>query len=263
MKTNFKSLAKKSKLAIFAVAILPALFTTNCSKDELENIEPTASADVELKATYSCNFSDLLVETSWISGDKDDRDSFDAADVDGESWMDVYSDGRVMMKCLAPDGHRTELKEDDGDEAALNEYKKMYFTAKYTNIPENGVTIAQIHNRGGVNRPFVRLYIDADRYIKIKETETDPTASSSTYTTYTGPKYTSGDAVTIYVWTGLSGEKKGKFTVVTTSTTWSQTVWPSSAWSSFSSDYYLKAGVYTEGDDLTATVKYNSFSISH
>ena len=251
------------------------LIFIGCTVDETEETnlveenDSLESEDLTAKTSggscgSSVNFQDLVVETSWISGKTDDRDQFGACGVDGESWMDKYSDGRVMMKCLSGDGHRTELKEDSGDEAALNQYKKMQFIGKLTNIPENGVTIAQIHNRGSsVKRPWIRVYVDDDRYIKIKETETNPTGSSSTYTTYTGLKYTSGAEMNIIVWTGLSGQKKGKVQVKTGGSSWSKTLWPSSAWSSKSSTYYLKAGVYTEGNDKTATMKYSYFYINH
>jgi len=255
MNINLRKLAYINSIIILSMGIFVSLLTNSCSNDkessEPEGIEPL------------CNFKDLVVETSWESGQQDLRKTYHAVDVDDEDWMDVYADGRVMMKCLAQDGHRTELKEDSGDEAALNSSKEMQFDAIIYNIPENGVTIAQIHNRGGVKRPFIRLYIDDDNYLKIKETETDPTASNSLYSTYVGPKYTSGDSITVKIYTGIDGEHKGDITIITNGTTWNQTVMPSSDWSNFSNDYYLKAGVYTEGNDLQATVEYSYFYISH
>jgi len=113
----------------------------------------------ESSAIDVVDFGDLEVETSWLSEDTGDRDVFDAADVDGEEWMDVYNSGIVMMKCLASDSHRTELKEKPGIEASLNTYKMMNYTATLTSIPSHGVTIAQIHNRGGVQRPWIRVYV--------------------------------------------------------------------------------------------------------
>ncbi|WP_025740293.1 polysaccharide lyase family 7 protein [Aquimarina pacifica] len=239
-----------------------------CSKDEISDIDSTEDLTSKTTSGGSCssavNFSDLVVETSWDSGDKDDRDTYGACGVDGEPWMDRYSDNRVMMKCLVGDGHRTELKEETGDEANLTKYKKMVFTAKYTSLPSHGVTIAQIHNRANnIKRPWLRLYIDSDRKFKIKETETNPTGSSSDYETYTGMKYASNGEVTITIWTGLSGQEKAKIRVDYDGDRFEETIYPTSAWNNYDDDFYLKAGVYTEGDDKTATVKYSAFSIKH
>ena len=106
----------------------------------------------------SIDFDNLQVETSWISGNTGDRDTYTASTIDGKSWMDILSSGAVKFKCLAGDGHRTELKERPGTEASLNTSREMKYTATLKNLPQNGVTIAQIHNRGGVNRPWVRVY---------------------------------------------------------------------------------------------------------
>ncbi len=268
MKKNIKGFVKNIKITtcIFTI-LLSLLMFTNCSKSEHDNSETEKEVEettTNESCTSTCDFDDLLVETSWISGDKYDRDSFEACGVDGEEWMDKYNNGNVKLKCLATDGHRTELKENTGYETSLDNYKEMYFSANYTNIPENGVTIAQIHNRNSnVVRPWIRVYIDDDRYIKIKETETTPNETSSTYSTYTGPKYTSGDAIKITVWTGINNKKEGEFKIITNGITFTKTVSPSSDWSSYSNDYYLKAGVYTEGNDLQATVEYDYFSINH
>ncbi len=248
---------------IYATVIL-----IGCSKDEISDMEYIEEITSKTTSGGSCssvvNFGNLVVETSWDSGDKDDRDTYGACGVDGEPWMDRYSDNRVMMKCLKGDGHRTELKEDSGDEANLKKYKRMVFTAKYTNLPSHGVTIAQIHNRANnIKRPWLRLYIDSDRKFKIKETETNPTGSSSSYETYTGMKYASNGEVTITIWTGLSGQEKAKIRVDYNGGRFEETIYPTSAWNNYDDDFYLKAGVYTEGNDKTATVKYSAFSMKY
>ena len=206
------------------------------------------------------DFDNLIVETSWTTNDSDDRDEFNASDVDGESWMDVYSSGETMLKCLAADGHRTELKENSGDEASLSIYKRMLFTARVHSIPENGVTVAQVHNRGGVNRPLLRLYIDSDRYFKVKITDTTPDESSSEYTILDGPKYSSGD----YFDVSITTENGNAIVSITTNgITETFTIRPSNEWSDFSNDYYLKAGVYTEGNSTQPQIKFSNFSIQH
>lgn len=218
-----------------------------------ENSDPTGSVG-------TVDFADLVVETSWISGDKSDRDTFDASDVENEEWMDKLSSGAVMMTCLSPDGHRTELKEDSGDESSLSSYKKMEYTATLDEVPSHGVTVAQIHNRGGVKRPWIRVYVDHDNYIRIKATKTTPDESSSTYYTATGPLYSAGDEFTISI-TTQNGD--ATISITTDGDNHTETLTPTDAWDDYSNDYYLKAGVYTEGEDIEPVMTMTSFSIAH
>jgi len=245
-----------------------------CVKDEISDLEIDQKlvAENTVKATSggSCsgdvNFADLLVETSWISGDKDDRDQFGACGVDGEAWMDQYSDGRMMLKSLAAHGQRTELKEDNGDEANLSDYKRMTFTARFSDLPSNGVTIAQIHNRSNhIKRPWIRLYIDSDGKFKIKKTNTTPKGATSNYTTIEGMQYSSNQPVTVNIWTGVNGgEEKARIKVEYNGETFTRTLTPSTAWNNLADKFYLKAGVYTEGDDTKqAKVVYSYFFINH
>jgi len=148
------------KLTTAAVSLALLTFT-GCSKEELsytngdENdvIKTTAAKTSGGSCSTTVNFNDLLVETTYISGLTNDKDTYDACGVDNEIWMNKFFDNIVKLECLEGKDHRTELKEATGDEANLTKYKKMKFTAKYTNIPSNGVTIAQIHNRAnGIKR---------------------------------------------------------------------------------------------------------------
>lgn len=275
--SNFKKKVILTSVFLGTIGFLSGCSTENTSVIEEENEweETDLALDVETRETTttggSCgtdvNFEDLVVETSWISEETGDRDSFNACSVDGEAWMDKYNSGVVMMKCLAADSHRTELKEDNGWESDLSTYKRMRFTAKYTSLPEHGVTIAQVHNRDSgkkVKRPWLRLYIDADRYLKIKETLTTPDQDKSTYDTHEGLKYTSGQEITVTVWTGLSGQEKVKIHVEVGEESFQETLYLTSDWDDYVDTFYLKAGVYTEGDeDRTCTVKYSKFEIKH
>ncbi|MBU2997323.1 polysaccharide lyase family 7 protein [Cellulophaga baltica] len=228
---------------------------------EQENTEDDSETETDTETTSSTiDFGDLVVETSWISGDKSDRDQFTANDIDNEEWMDVYETGNVMMTCLAPDGHRTELKEDTGDESSLNTFKEMSYTATLNTVPENGITVAQIHNRGGVNRPWIRVYVDDDSVLKIKETLTTPDESTSTYNTYVGPEYTAGDDYSVKI-TTQNGN--ATFVIVTNEITYTETLSPSNDWDNYTNNYYLKAGVYTEGDDIEPVLEMSSFSIAY
>ncbi|PQJ80267.1 polysaccharide lyase family 7 protein [Polaribacter porphyrae] len=212
----------------------------------------------DLNNSKAVDFGELVVETSWISKDKRNRDTFKASEIDDKEWMDVYDNGIVKMTCLAPKSHRTELKENAGVESSLNTFKKMEYTATLKNIPYNGVTIAQIHNRGGVKRPWIRVYVDDDRHIKIKATETTPDEKKSTYSTYVGPLYTAESEFSINITTqnGLA-----TFEIKNEGTSFSKTLSPSSDWNKYKNNYYLKAGVYTEGNDVEPILEISAFSI--
>lgn len=236
------------------------LFTIflSCSSNTTEEVIDDIDDTVVDPAPKAVDFGNLVVETSWISKDTGDRDTFGASSVDNENWMDVYDNGNVMMTCLAGDSHRTELKENSGVEKSLNIYKKMEYTATLTNIPSNGVTVAQIHNRGGVNRPWIRVYIDDDKYIKIKATETTPDESKSTYSTYVGPLYTAENEFSIQV---LIENNTASFQIITGNVTYTKSLSPSTDWNNYSNSYYLKAGVYTEGDDVEPVLEMSKFSL--
>lgn len=201
--------------------------------------------DESLKGVF--NLEDFQIETSWLSGEKSRKtDSFPATKIDDKPWYNKEG-GSYILKSLRTDGNRTEWKEIPGKQASLKTYKNLQYVAQVENIPENGLTVAQVHNRGGVKRPLLRVYIDKDRYIKIKVTVTNPTQASSSYDKIKGPYYKEGskfkvDVVTI----------KGKISVKvkTTSGVMDEIITPSRDWKPFSDSYYLKAGVYTEGDDI-------------
>lgn len=231
--------------------------SSNTTQEEIDDTEDTTEEPVIEKAV---NFGSLVVETTWLSNDTSNRDTFLASTIDDKNWMDIYENGNVMMTCYAPKSHRTELKENSGIEAALSKYKKMAYTATLTNIPEEGVTIAQIHNRGGVNRPWIRVYVDDDKYIKIKATETTPDENKSTYSTYVGPLYTAENEFSISITTenGLAS-----FQITTNNVTFNQNLQPSADWNNYQNSYYLKAGVYTEGNDVEPRLEMSKFSVTY
>jgi len=204
----------------------------------------------------------LVVETSWDTQNTGNRDQYDASTIDDKAWMDVLEDGKVMMKCLAGDSHRTELKEDSGDEQSLTAYRKMEYKGNLYNIPENGVTIAQIHNRAtGVKRPWIRVFVDDDNYIKIRETETTPDETSSTYSTFpssSGVLYTSGDDLHIKI---EIENGSAYFYIEADGESYEETLTPNSDWDDYASGYYFKAGVYTEGNDVQPRMEFKEFDI--
>lgn len=251
-------------------SVIAALTLFSCSNNQEydETLKLNSDQLSEKTSGGTCgtavNFQDLVVETSWTTGDTSDRDTFTACGVDDENWMDKYSNGNVTLKCLSGDGHRTELKEDSGDEAGLWSNKKMNFNAVYTDIPENGVTIAQVHNRhDDVERPFIRVYIDDDLKIKIKRTNTnmDDKDKEADYTTWISSyTYSAGQNLSF-----RSEIKGGKVIIIIwhNNKKFQKYVSPTSNWSDYAQDYYYKAGLYTEGNDKEVKVEYSWFELIH
>ena len=138
--------------------------------------------------------------------------------------------------------------------------KTLKYEASVTDIPENGVTIAQLHNRGsGVKRPYIRVFIDNDRKIKIKETTNDLTNSSGQWDETPDEDtlpYTAGDKFKVQL-TVDNGTLNVK--VETNDGTLEQDFTPNVTNNDYDDTYYFKAGVYTEGDDTEPVIRFYSF----
>jgi len=167
-------------------------------------------------STNDFQINDFYIESSWntIGSLTISEDAAGLSDDEYEDeWEEFYymSNNEITLISPITDGERTEFKEKKGFEASLETYKKMDYTAKIMDIPNNGVTIAQIHNRGGVDRPYVRVYIEHGEVI-IKETITDPNESSSSYVTYddNGLEYTENTSINVIIETK---DGKAKITI--------------------------------------------------
>ena len=215
-------------------------------------------------STNDFQINDFYIESSWntIGSLTISEDAAGLSDDEyKDEWEEFYymSNNEITLISPITDGERTEFKEKKGFEASLETYKKMDYTAKIMDIPNNGVTIAQIHNRGGVNRPYVRVYVEHGEVI-IKETITDPDESSSSYVTYddNGLEYTENTSINVIIETK---DGKAKITIKTTHGSYSETFVPGDDWDEFANDFYLKAGVYTEGDDSNPMIAFSSFKM--
>lgn len=130
-------------------------------------ITPPQEEEAEEENDISFIFSDdLVMEHSYNTGGCDDG----PCDTIDESLQDVFEDGQpddpyffqtnngqeLNLKCQPDEGRRTEFKQIS--RGPLTSASSMSFEAVYFDIPEEGMTIAQVHNRGGSsNKPFFRL----------------------------------------------------------------------------------------------------------
>jgi len=200
--------------------------------------------DFQIESSSHLSSSTSTSTTSW---------SYDESDISGSEWY-YLSGGDYYLKSAERDGKRTEFKEYPGKERSLNTNKVLTYEARVNDIPENGVTIAQVHNRGGVRRPYLRVYIEDGR-IEVKETTNALTNSSGTYKTVNGPSYSENSKLKVQITTS-NGSVNVK--VETTSGTLEEDFTPSGD-DDYENDYYLKAGVYTEGNNTEPEIRFYSF----
>lgn len=82
----------------------------------------------------------------------------------------------LNLECQLEKGRRIEFKQ--SSEGPLTSLSKLTFEGAYYDVPDNGVTIAQVHNRGGSsNKPFFRLVLYKDGLETV--IRKDPEVSSS------------------------------------------------------------------------------------
>lgn len=253
-----KNIFLKTILGFATVAILSTL--NSCSTDEQDtnvSLEEKVSGINARASVGTFDFADFDGETSSGNGGSiSSRAYFNPSTTDGQFFFDVNSSGQRVFKCYAADSNRTELKEKSGKESSLSTAKDMEYIAKLESIPSLGVTVAQVHNRGdGVNRPLLRVYVENGKFY-IKTTTNNPSSSTGTYSSITGPSYVSGSDYTLRI---RFSSGKVLITITTTSGTISSTITPTSSWSSYSSKYYLKAGVYTEGNNVEPKLTMKAF----
>lgn len=96
--------------------------------------------------------------------------------------------GNYILQSCADDGTRTEWKQ--SSTFSLNDSRKISYNANFYDYPSAGVTIAQVHNRGGAGRPLLRVEIANDEiHFVIVDTYEKGEGSSHTIV---GPDYTEG-----------------------------------------------------------------------
>lgn len=186
---------------------------------------------------------------------------------DGEEYtmngLDFYkrSGSTYILTSCDQDGRRTEWKQ--SSRFSLSDSKKMSYTGKFEDYPSDGVTIAQVHNRGGAGRPLLRAEIAHDK-IEFVIVDTHVKGEGSSYT-IEGPSYSEGSYLDLSLEVG-----NNKIIAIVTTTSGTKTVTYSKDNSSidkriddewFTDDvenndiklyegFYFKAGVYNDsGND--------------
>lgn len=203
------------------------------------------------------NLSEFGIETSSsCSSSTSTSTKSDTELNDGEKYtknsLDYYkrSGNSYILTSCDQDGRRTEWKQ--SSKFALNGTKKMSYTAKFNNYPSDGVTIAQVHNRGDAGRPLLRAEI-AHGKIEFVIVDTYVKNSGNSYTVV-GPSYTEGSYLDLSLETGVDKiiakvtTTSGTKTVTYTKNNSSDTKKINNKWydSGVKNDFYFKAGVYND-----------------
>lgn len=130
--------------------------------------------------------SDLVIENSYNTGG---CESPPCNTID-ESLVDVFvntapndpyfylsaDETELNLECQLEKGRRIEFKQIS--RGPLTSFSQLTFEGTYYDIPNNGVTIAQVHNRGGTsNKPFFRLVLHKNGLETV--IRKDPEVSSS------------------------------------------------------------------------------------
>jgi len=203
-----------------------------------------------------CDTIDTSLNDVFASGQPDDPFFFLA-----ENGVDLN------LKCQEQEGRRAEFKQ--VSEGPLSTPSRMEFEGVYFQVPEEGMTIAQVHNRGGnSNKPFFRLELHDNELETIARM--DPEVSSSdtsfdkeSYPFSNGANY-NGEPIKILIEKGnglvhLVAEHNGVILIDDTYAPESNTNWVTD--NGIANGYYLKAGIYNPVADHTQDIvmQYTSF----
>ncbi|MFK7747453.1 MAG: polysaccharide lyase family 7 protein [Kordia sp.] len=212
--------------------------------------------NIQIETTKSCSGS-----TSTVSKNATDTNNTNGGSNDSYfiGKYQLNSDGSYKLTSCKQSGRRTEWKQKPGQEASLNTTRTMTYKASFSDYPSDGVTIAQVHNRGDAGRPLLRAEIKNGK-IRCYITTTYVKNQGSTYET-TLQSYTAGADLDMKV---EIGNNRVKFTVTTGSVTKTATYTTNnsnikkvinSKWfdNGVKDDFYFKAGVYNDSGDGSKT----------
>ncbi len=152
--------------------------------------EDTENDEESEESTAFVFANDLVMEHSWNTGGCDDG----PCDTVDESLSDVFEDGQpddpyffqtadgaeLNLKCQLDEGRRTEFKQIS--RGPLTRASRIEFEAVYFDIPAEGMTIAQVHNRGGSsNKPFFRLEMHEDELETVVRRDPEVNSNETTF----------------------------------------------------------------------------------
>lgn len=214
----------------------------------------------------------LVMENSYNTGgctpgpcdtdDEDLDDVFNSGQPDDEYFYSSDNGTVLNLKCQFEEGRRTEFKQ--SSEGPLTTPSRMEFEAVYLDIPEEGMTIAQVHNRGAgsSNKPFFRLELHNDELEAI--VRRDPQVNSSDtefdkdFYSFVGGADYNGEPLKIMIEKGngvvhLVVEQGSQTLIDDTYSPEAGTNWIED--NGIANGFYLKAGIYNPEADHTEAIE--------
>ncbi len=242
------------------------------NEDDTDDIDDSETDDTDEDETSSLAerfvFNEnLVIENSWNTGgcasppcdtNEDNLANTFVNSVPDEPYF-FYNEEDLELKLVSQQerGRRIEFKQ--RSEGPLSSFSKIEFEAKYYDITDGGITIAQVHNRGGSgNKPFFRLELHNDKLETVIRKDPEVSSSDTTfdkvdYSFVDGAGYDQSTLKVIL-------EKSDGFIRITveqneviilnesfqpdTSTRWVTDT-------GIANSYYLKAGIYNAADEHT------------
>lgn len=232
--------------------------------DNDDDTEPDNSEALNSRFVFNEN---LVIEHSWNTGGCDSP----PCDTDEDALINVFENTlpndpyfymevdqvELNLECQQEKGRRAEFKQTS--EGPLTSYSKMEFEAVYYNIPDDGFTIAQVHNRGGnSNKPFFRLELHDNKLETVIRKDPEVSSNQTTFSKVDYPFLNGVDYNQFPLKVIL--EKSGGFAQITvmqgdtiildqsfqpdTTTNWVND-------SGIANGYYLKAGAYNAANTHT------------
>jgi len=272
------------------IIFLSAFVIVSCSKEQLSlndvagEEQTTDEGSPKLNSNLGTKFqlgdgSNLVMEHSWNTGGcapcstqewSGDLDDIVGGSGPNESYFyENSASTQLNLKCQRQEGRRAEFKQTT--EGPLTSTSQMDFWAVYFDIPNDGVTIAQVHNRGGSsNKPFFRLVLHEDHLETVvredPEVDSDDTEFDKDQFYFPGGDYDYGSMRVIL--NKFNGRVRcrvyynGSWILDETFTPQNGTDWIDD--SGIANGYYLKAGVYNDEGSHTEDirVKYTTFKFS-
>ena len=251
--------------------------TDNEDDQEITDDDPIIDdepSDLDERFVFGSN---LVIEHSWDTGGCDsppcstNQDNLDAVfenTLPNDPYFYMNDDEEELnLVCQLEKGRRVEFKQTT--EGPLTSFSKMEFEGIYYNIPSEGMTIAQVHNRGGnSNKPFFRLELHDDKLETVIRKDPEVSSSETSFTKMDFPFVNNGDyslfplKVTLEKNNGFVSIKVMQDDVVIVDEDFQAD--PTTDWvndTGISNGFYLKAGIYNAATTHTEniTLGYTSF----
>ncbi|MCC1483371.1 polysaccharide lyase family 7 protein [Winogradskyella immobilis] len=232
--------------------------------DNDEDTEPDNSEVLNSRFVFNEN---LVIEHSWNTGGCDSP----PCDTDEDALVNVFENTlpndpyfymeddlvELNLECQQEKGRRAEFKQIS--EGPLTSYSKMEFEAVYYDVPDDGFTIAQVHNRGGnSNKPFFRLELHDNKLETVIRKDPEVSSNQTTFNKVDYPFLNGVDYNQFPLKVIL--EKSGGYAHITVmqnnTIILDQSFQPDATtdWvndTSISNGYYLKAGAYNAANTHT------------